>query len=424
MNQFHSTNVKILTLCFSIILLFSNVLAKSGDVDSSFGNNGYVNFQPNFSFSPTCMKVQADGKILVGGYQPDETGYTKFALARFNQNGSIDYSFGINGSVVTNVSSVSEELTGIAIQSNGRIVAVGYGTFGDEIDGFTDDVIVARYNSNGSLDPSFGDAGLLNTTVGTDSDVANSAAIQPNGKIVVTGSTGNGIISDMVVLRYNSNGSPDNTFNSNGKAVLSTLGFDFAKTVRLQSDGKIVIGGTKLNSIEVEDNDFVVARLNANGSIDNSFGTNGFYTKSIGVNDFFGDLQIADNGDLLISGNSGDSESSSLSLIRLNSSGTENLQFGNQGIVLTNVSSRYNHAGKLTLQNNKIVVSGDAYSTETGNEIILVRYKHNGSLDNSFGTNGVVKTDLGFGSALSIELQNNRLILLTLGSFNLIGVKK
>ena len=136
-----------------------------------------------------------------------------------------------------------------------------------------------RYNPDGTLDTGFGKAGMVTTQIGGNSDSANSVALQSDGKIVVAGDTlapGN---NNFAVARYNANGTLDTTFNATGKATADFSKFDYGRSVAVQSDGKIVVAGNTANG---DSRIFAVARFNADGTPDISFNKSGKVTTDFG----------------------------------------------------------------------------------------------------------------------------------------------
>lgn len=239
-----------------------------GSLDSGFGSGGKVitAVAPDYHDFARCVALQSDGKILVAG-----TAYTEFALARYNADGTLDTTFGGgDGKVITPVGSGNDVANSIIIQSDGKIVLAGNANDGSLI-------VLTRYDTDGALDASFGTGGFVITDIGTTHNEAQSAAIQSDGKIVVAGFSNSGADYDFALARYNSDGSLDTTFDSDGKVTTAIgTGHDFAYSVAIQSDGKIIAAGATSG-------DFAVARYNANGSLDTSFDTDGIITTSIGA---------------------------------------------------------------------------------------------------------------------------------------------
>jgi len=207
-----------------------------GSLDTSFDGDGKLttDFGGGVAYG---VALQPDGKIVAVGYVAGFGGEGDFALARYNADGSLDTSFSGDGTQTTDVGG-DERASDVAIQRDGKIVAVGssYSFIGSSTD-----VVVARYNPDGSLDPSFGTLfpGLQLTSV-SGTDHAAGVALQPDGKIVAVGAA----VEDFLLARYDSNGSPDATFSDDGTQTTDFGGSDGAGGVAFQPDGKIVAAGT------------------------------------------------------------------------------------------------------------------------------------------------------------------------------------
>ena len=231
------------------------------------------------------MALQADGKIIAAGtdfvdFNPGDMSDTDFALARYNADGSLDPTFGNGGTVTTDFFGTEDDALSVLIQPDGKIVAVGSGN--DPADFY--DFAAVRYLSNGALDTTFGVGGRVSTDFGDRGfDRAHSAALQADGKIVTAGfaTSVDGISENFAVARYTSSGVLDTTFSSDGRTQI-----DFgsccqdAWQVLLQSDGKIVTIG--FPNSEGSDSDFLLARLNSTGSLDTTFGIGGKVRTSFG----------------------------------------------------------------------------------------------------------------------------------------------
>jgi uncharacterized delta-60 repeat protein len=245
----------------------------SGNLDSSFGIAGTLTTSFGSSvFADTHSVIsQPDGKLLVAG-DIEAGGQYDFALARYNNDGSLDASFGTGGKVTTDFASTKDIAYSVTLQADGKIVAAGFSndTFS------TGDFAVARYNADGSLDASFGVGGKVTTNLGSHSlESAESVRIQPDGKLVVAGYSyvGPGAKSDFVLLRYNSDGSLDSSFGTDGK-VVTDLGpqIEEADSLVIQPDGKILVVGTMGTTGANPGSDLALVRYNSDGSLDTSFG--------------------------------------------------------------------------------------------------------------------------------------------------------
>jgi uncharacterized delta-60 repeat protein len=216
--------------------------------------------------------IQNDLKIVAVGFSDNGINSRYFTLARYNTNGSLDNSFGTNGIVITPDSSASVAFAS-AIQKDGKIV-VG-GVTGVEI-------AIARYNVDGTLDTTFGQSGKVTMAIGTFA-IANSLAIHRNGKIFVAGSSYTAGIKgfDIILIRLNSNGNPDTEFGTGGIAFNPAMDYeDASNSVIIQNEDKIVVGG--YSETKSRYYNFALARYNNNGDIDQTFGVGGIVKTQVG----------------------------------------------------------------------------------------------------------------------------------------------
>src|SRR5215475_1854566 len=283
-----------------------------GTLDASFGTGGIVTTGFGVSAEATSALVQADGKIVAAGYA-NLNGGESFALARYNSNGTLDETFSTGGKVGTAFVSGSASYTqafSVAVQPDGRIVAAGYTEIGaclfNGLEQPCFDFALARYNSNGTLDASFGSGGRVTTDFAGPNDQAESVAVQPDGRIVVAGAAGRFTNRgfDFALARYNSNGTLDTTFGTSGKVTTDFAGADDVPSepsaVALQGDGKIVVvGRTRAGQTP----DFALAGFNSNGTLDTSFGTNGKVTTDFaGGNDVPSSVAVQPDGNIVVAG--------------------------------------------------------------------------------------------------------------------------
>ena len=254
----------------------------NGSLDTTFDTDGIVT-TPIGAGSELVRSIalQTDGKIVVAGQSFNGTN-NDIAVVRYNPNGSLDTTFDGNsgtgnGIVTTAAGSGNDFGYSVVIQTDGKIVVAGY-YFGST----NNDVLLIRYNANGVLDTTFDGDGIVGTSIGNNSDEAFAVALQTDGKIVIAGCINQiGIPNDFLIIRYNTNGSLDATFGTNG-ATITPIGnaSEFANAVAIQADGKIVAAGFSNNGAN---NDFALVRHNADGSIDNTFDGDGKLTTPIGV---------------------------------------------------------------------------------------------------------------------------------------------
>ena len=257
---------------FKSINDWQNTIPKAGDLDPTFGSGGKVRTDFFGYFDAAyAVAVQSDGKIIAAGSASDGISYG-FGLVRYNFNGSLDTTFGNGGKVLTHFFGYSGGSQSVAIQGDGRIVAAGY-TLIENQSYFA----LARYNSDGSLDSSFGKNGKVRTNVAGSN--ACSVKILTDNRILVGGTSYDGV----TLARYNRNGTLDPSFGVGGIVVLN-FGLGIT-SVALQPDGKIV-GAGAINL--VNDQSFLVIRLNSDGSLDQEFGENGKV-----VTDFYNNVDAA-----------------------------------------------------------------------------------------------------------------------------------
>ncbi len=333
--------------------------------------------------------------------------------------GDLDLSFGTDGQVITTINGYGGTASSVAIQkSDGKIVAVG----SSSIDGDFDFSIV-RYNTNGSLDISFGKGGIV-TVHFEDNDYAKAVAIQSDGKIVVAGYSKISGDYDFSIVRLYSNGNLDTTFGEygDGKETVSFSGNDYANAVAIQSDGKIVAAGYAHNGT---DHDFAFLRLTSDGSPDTDFGTSGDGTVTVDFEydeyDFCGDddyanaVAIQSDGKIIAAGYADDGTDKDFALVRLTSNGSPDTSFGASGDGTVTVDFGYNNYAKaVAIQSDgKIIVAGYA-DGDTDKDFAIVRLTSNGSPDTSFGGSGNGTRTVDFGSndyANAVAIQSDGKII-------------
>ena len=353
------------------------------------------------------VAAQRDGKIVVAGYA-DVGGVDRFALVRYNSDGSLDTSFNSNGKVTTAVGTGTCKGQGVALQGDGKIVVVGHSFNAGGQSCFT----VLRYGADGNLDTSFGDSGKVTTTVAKDSN-ADSVAMQSDGKIVVAG---NAFIdrnnNDFGVVRYNANGTLDTTFNGTGKATADFGAHDLGHSVAVHGDGRIVVAGYTTNESKKQ---CALACFKVNGNLDTSFNGTGKVTINFGGD---GDAEgqgvaAQSDGKTVVVGYATVGGVQQFAIARYNTDGALDTSFGGTGRVLTAVGISGSNATGVALQKDgKIVVAGYAVNN-SGRvyDFACLRYNADGSFDQSFGDHGKVTTDVGDGKASSLAVQDNKIIV-------------
>ena len=390
-----------------------------GQLDTTFGVGGKLTTEfypkPNTIWEvANAVAIQADGKVIAAGWtngtaviengQIVNTINRIFALARYNVDGTLDTSFGVNGLVKTKLRSKPEDnndtISDMALQADGKIVVTGW-SYDSVAQGY--DFATVRYLSNGALDPSFGAAktGIVLTPIGQSDDGANGIVIQPDGKIVVAGQSCNSLDcsvnngnSDFAFARYNTDGSLDNSFNDDGKATFATsilIYNDGASKVTLQADGRIVAAGGRAQGDNNyrQRGDFALVRLNPNGQLDTSFGQMGWVKTPIGL-DASGAADIAyrPNGQLVVVGAAEyNTVNTSFAMAMYNSNGSLDTSFGQagSGIVTTAFNANPSAANGVVVQpNGDIVVVGSVSSPAYGEDFAAARYMAPDVIPNAF----------------------------------------
>ena len=391
----------------------------TGDLDPRFGNGGVAitDFAQTEDYA-YAVAVQADGKIVVSG-QSGVYPNLHSALVRYNRSGRLDSTFGTGGKVTVTFNSVSDYLFALALQSDGKIVAAG-STSGTAF-------LLARFNADGSLDQGFGNNGSVETTFGDQTAAASAIVVQADGKIIVVGVSGAGPYSelnDFALARYNSDGSLDQTFGGTGKFKTHFPGVDntgsSATSVALQPDGKLVVGGYYKKNDRTP-HQFALARYKSNGTLDSGFGQAGKVMTGMGLGDAYSfGIALQSNGRIVLAGYSATSLDHDFSLAGYTANGTLDSTFGNGGFMTTDLSGATDDiAYAMTAQSDgKLVVAG-----RTGeypqNDFAVARYSSDGQLDQTFGVGGKVVSDFSsIDQAYGIALQSNGRIVLAGISFN------
>lgn len=355
--------------------------------------------------------------------------------------GDLDSSFGsgfgrvrtpvaeVYGSIQSSGSGERLRMPSIVLQPNGKIIVAA----GCKTTGSTWDLCVVRYNANGSLDDSFGVAGLAVTDMrGTDDYIAG-VVLQADGKIVVAGSctetASSGTGEDFCLMRLSTNGVLDTTFATAGKAFTSIRDFDDTATgVALQADGKIVVTGACAASTSTNSGvEACVARYTAAGVLDTSFSSDGKLivrasgvVTPINVYNQANSVAISADGKIVIAGSSGYFPDTSLRIARILGNGTIDNTFSGDGVATINPATGWLFAQALTIQpDGQILVTGLRVNGQCGGPtecIVVLRFTETGVLDTTFGVSGTASLDATnacFSYARTVALQSDGKIVLT-----------
>jgi uncharacterized delta-60 repeat protein len=387
-----------IAIALALLLLSSNVLplayAAPGDLDLTFGIGGKVitDFAGDADDALDVV-VLPNGQIIASGVSAADSTGLDFALARYNNDGNLDTAFGSGGKVTTDFNGSTDEADAIVVQPDGKIVLAGT-TF--SINTFSD-FALARYDSDGSLDTTFGSGGKVitefsNSAGQVSADQAFDMAIQNDGKIVLAGWTfiNNSVTSNFALARYNIDGSLDSSFGSGGKVTTDFGGADISRAVVIQPDGRIVAAGGG----EGLPGGFKLARYNGDGSLDTTFGSDGKVT--VVSNAEGRRLVLQPDGKFIVAGEISISFDSNFCLARLSSNGILDTTFGSGGKVTTDFVGLNDFLTDIAIQPDGRIVAVGTPPTRGG---AIVRYNGDGSLDSSFGSGGIVTIDLGIPSS-------------------------
>lgn len=392
-------------LLFLIVLFLSlpvmtRVHAAPGDLDTTFGNGGKVVTDFGLGDNAEAVLVQNDGKIVAVGVSG-----TDFALVRYNTNGSLDSTFGNGGKLTTDFFGGTDLAFAAVLQKNGKIVAVGTASRGSEYF-----FALARYNTDGSLDSSFGAGGLVTTDLFSqfEGEQAYAAVIQNDGRIIAAGIALSNGAGGIALARYNSDGSLDTTFGVGGSVSSSLFGTaPRVEALALQPDNKIVIAGYIISNFG-QIIDFALARYESNGSVDVSFGTDGRVTTDFSSNrDIAHAVAVHSDGKIVAAGitNSTNPSTTHSALARYNTDGSLDQTFGVDGRVIGAFHNSFDETKAILIQKDGKVVTGG----QTIAGLLVARYNVDGSLDQTFGSGGFNVASVGDLStdARSIGIQRN-----------------
>ena len=406
------TTSRVLLLAGALAVLFAAApptRSAPGDRDHGFGRRGAVLTDVGGRSDDRCSEValQRDGKIVCFGYTIPRGGESEDLLvARYLSDGRPDLAFGSHG-IVRFDSGLSQDdiaRSGL-VQPDGRIVVAGV----SDVSG-GQDFLVARFRADGSRDATFGRGGFATSDIGEaarDLDYAFAVALQRDGKIVVAGQTSTGPNIDVAVVRYTSRGALDRTFGKGGKVRVDFgSGSDTAYAVVVLPSGKILVGAAQNRRTE----DFGLVRLLPNGRRDGTFGRGGVVRTDVGIGnaDLLALVRLR-TGKLVAVGPGSDFPNGAYSaLVGYRSDGRLDRGFGVRGRLVLKVAGRDFESGAVAaaaLPSGKFVVAGG-----TGGRIFVSRHLPDGRYDPSFGGSGLITTRIaggaGWASAVAVQPDN------------------
>lgn len=389
-------------------------VAAPGDLDTSFSTDGKTT--TDISGSPAQpdiandVAVQRDGKIVAAGrsgLNPPLVGAgAQFAVARYNTDGSLDTTFGGDGTVQFRFYDPPNMnfARNVVVQSDGRILVSGLAGPNEQ----SASAVLARLNTDGTLDTSFG-GGDGKVTLNISSGVGNGfrgIVQQSDGRIVAVGAAG----TNPFIARFNADGSLDTTYGSSGTGweQPTVLAASHFFNVRLDSSGRAVVGGFQTTADDT--NAFLATRFTANGQLDKNFNGVGFAAiRLTPLNDLAFSLDL-DGSKIVLAGvaNANDGfgieGNGKIGVVRLTADGSLDTTFGSDGKVVTDVTATMDEARDVHVQSTgKVVVSGVQNTTAAfgadpvDGTTLVARYNADGSLDSRFGNGGLVSTSFSGG---------------------------
>ncbi len=411
MRKFKSLQIIILLILFSFIIIScgsggsggnesdnpQSEITKSGQLDKGFGIDGVITTQVSGYYDdPKDIIIQRDGKIIVVG-ESFNGNNSSFILVRYDSSGRIDNTYGNAGmaSVTITIGGAMTSLGGAVLQSDDKTVLAGCA-----FNGADNDIIIARFGTDGVLDQTFGVNGIYRSQIGSN-ECAYAVAIQNDGKIVVGGFAENKVNgdSDFLLARYTTAGIPDLSFGTNGVVTSPLLHNSYGSyygnfyTIAIASDGAIIAAGQK--TIDYQTSSFsslAIARYHQDGSIDVNFGTQGFSF----YGDWARDITLQSDGKIVVASYyfSGDH----LCLIRFDQSGNTDTLFGTNGSALAVIGNHKAYSQALAMQGDGKLIAAGSAADQTGNSnFAIARFTADGILDKTFAEGGSVITKIGTG---------------------------
>jgi uncharacterized delta-60 repeat protein len=401
---------------FSVVLLFSIIAplnwASPGNLDTTFGGafgRYFINTESGQFDSATALSVQRDGKLVIAGTCGGDAS-ADFCILRRNANGSVDTTFGYSpsgGISRITLTTAPDNAAAVIVQRDGNIVVAGTcAAFGVR------SFCMTRLLPNGQFDVSFGNGGVVNQIVGAGDANVTALLLQPDGKLVVTGSCFDGTYNTLCAARFLTNGAFDNSFGNQGRRFFTVASDARGFAAALRSDGRILIAGSCKNGASM-----CVGRLTASGNVDGSFAqvdelipTNGIAIASDGGSDVANGVAIQAEGKTVLGGSCPLNSNPAFCVTRLDANGFPDNEFGVVGapdrIVRFSLNTSNAVASAVALQNDgRILLVGSCLGANS--DFCLLRLNDNGSADQSFGSFGVVKTNVidaaDFGNATLIQ---------------------
>jgi len=301
---------------------------------------------------------------------------------------NLDSSFGKNGQLTTEFSSFDDNAHAITVQADGKILVAGQSENGADTD-----FAIVRYHGDGSLDKDFNYTGQVTVAVGSGDDQALAIVVQEDGKILVAGTTDNNDSLDVAVIRLQDDGLPDMDFDSDGQVVISLPeSDDKAQSILLQEDGKIILAGTSETN---EESQIFLARLNSDGSLDTDFGEQGLAGMSDETNEAAFSAALTTDGHIILAGFKSTDDISRAAIFSFLEDGQADKTFGENGIALSGTEEENSLFYDIALLEDGKILAAGATVGGSYRSIILAGFTKTGDADTHFSEEGLVQTDIG-----------------------------
>jgi uncharacterized delta-60 repeat protein len=392
-------------------LLESRLHLSAGQLDPAFGAGGFTTFSLGGVNSVSAMTVQKDGKILLAGSEADQSRFATLdtLLVRYTARGTLDPTFGVGGHVITDFGGAVESFSSVTVLSNGKILAAGTTNANG-----SEDFLVARFNANGRIDPTFGIGGKMTVDFNKGNDEGKALAVDSSGMIYVAGSTlAPGSLShDFALARLKPNGQVDNSFGHVTTDFDATD--DEATTIALDGTG-IILGGH--SAIGINDN-FALARYQHNGLLDPKFGKKGLVTTDFQGNaDTISSIAIS-NKKIIAAGSALSAGfDRSFALARYTLSGLPDKTFGKNGKTTFDLGVSHEDAAAalVVTPDKKLLIAGQTRDVTNSNNpttFAVARFMPNGGIDRTFNHTGFVTSSFALpGGATALAFNTKSQIL-------------
>ena len=400
----------------ALLVISGLALAAPGALDTTFGSAAtgkVITAMGTGNDNANGMAIQPDGRIVLAGGCINGAN-NDFCIARYNVDGTLDTTFNTTGKVLSAIGASDDIASSAVIQPDGKIVLAGYC-----FNGANQDFCVARYTAAGALDTTFNTTGFVITPIGSSDDYASSVALQPDGKIVVAGYCFVSPAYDFCAARYTASGALDTTFNSTGKIITPVgSGNDVANSVAVQVDGKIVVAGYCASG---GNQDFCLVRYTASGELDTTLSGTGRLVTAIGANnDYANRVAIQPDGKIVAAGYCYNAGANGVCVARFNANGSFDTTFNGSGKVFTAVNSINDDAASLVIQSDGKILTAGTCLNGSNSDFCVVRYYNDGSLDTRFNGTGKLISPIGSGNDIgkSVAQQSDGKIVVAGYCFN------